>query len=525
MKVPIRISSMTAIALFACASLLAAPVSHTERFVRDFPLDAGGTLWIEDPIGAVDVVGSDQDGVSVSVVKVVVAPEGTSLKEGREQTQVLMGGDAKSRLIRTVVNGSPAAKWKSNVAYVVRVPRATTVHITGQMGEHIKVTNIAGTVTAKNTNGEITLDSIDGPVTVDSVNGNIHFLTEARPSDPVQLTTVNGSIEVQVNGDSNLDWIAQSITGDFKTNLALRSPRIALNTMRGIVNGPGGPSLVTTAVMGDVFLLSRGGSPNEIRSVKMAVVRPAVPGPQATPVASLGVLQQQARVIETIEQPLVNGPFMYATKLGNFRIGEIRGLASIQTGAGQVYLGTVTGNCSVRSMGGPLELGDIYGDLNAHTEAGEILVRNARKGGELSTGGGTLHVIYAGGAISLHNGGGDIIVNQAVGAVEADTRSGDVMVTMDPRLHTQHVSVKTTKGNIVLNIGGRFAADIDATILTTDEEAAGVRSDFNGLTIKRDTFNGKTRVRATGKIGGGGEKIELYTEDGEIQITQQGVTH
>jgi hypothetical protein len=239
----------------------------------------------------------------------------------------------------------------------------------------------------------------------------------------------------------------------------------------------------------------------------------------------VGSIQQQARVIETIETALVNGPFMYAAKTGNFRIGEIRGLASIQTGAGQVTLGSVTGSCSVRSMGGPLDLGDIYGELNAHTEAGEVLVRSARKGGELSTGGGTLHVMFAGGPLSLHNGGGDIVVNQALGSIDAETRSGDVSLTMDPRLHTQRVSAKTTKGNIVLNIGARFGAEIDATILTTDEEATGVRSDFNGLTIKRDTFNGKTRVHATGRIGGGGEKIELYSEDGEIQITQQGVAH
>ena len=52
-----------------------------------------------------------------------------------------------------------------------------------------------------------------------------------------------------------------------------------------------------------------------------------------------------------------------------------------------------------------------------------------------------------------------------------------------------------------------------------------IHSDFAGLTVKRDQFNGKTRLRATGKIGGGGEKVELYTEDGEIQIEQQGVAH
>jgi len=516
MKLLFRIGGMTAIALLAGGSLLAAGVSHTERFVRDFPMEVGGSLWIENPIGNVDVTGSDQPGVSVSVVKVVAAPDSASLKEGREQTQVLMGGDNKARVIRTVVNGSRDAKWKSNVAYVIHVPRASQVHVNGNMADHINVSNINSTVTVKNVNGDITLEAVSGAVTIDSANGDIHYITDAKPSQPVQLTTINGGIEVQVASDSNLDWIAQSIAGDFRTNLPVRG-RISGNAFRGSINAPGGPTMTTTALMGNIFLLTRGGRQEDIRSVRMAAARSNTVTPA---IAKTQTQQNTATLIETIETPLVQGNFMYATNYGNFHIGEVRGFVSIQTGAGQVNLGSVTGNCSVRSLGGPLDLGDIMGDLNARTDAGEVLVRSARKGGELATGGGTLRVMFSGGPLSLHNGGGDIVVNQATGSIDAETRSGDVSLTMDPRVHTQRVTAKTTKGNILLNVSARFGADIDATVLTTDEEAAGIRSDFTGLTVKRDQFNGKTRVHATGKIGGGGEKIELFAEDGEIQIGQ-----
>ena len=520
MKSSFRISGLTAIALLACVSLAAAPLSHTERFVRDFPMEIGGSLWIENPIGNVDVVGSDQLGISVSVVKVVAAPEAASLKEGREQTQILLEGDNKTRVIRTVVTGTRESKWKSNVAYVIRVPRASQVHVKGNMGEHIKVSNIASTVTVKNTNGDITLEGVSGAVTVDSANGDIHFLSDAKPTQPVQLTTINGGIEVQVAGESNLDWIAQSIKGDFRTNLPVRG-RVSGQAFRGIVNQPGGPSMTTTALMGNIFLLSRGGSQDDIRSIRVAATRPAQNAVRISPV------QQQAPTgtySETIQTPLVQGNFMYATNYGNFHIGEVRGFVSIQTGAGQVTLGTVTGDVSVRSGGGPLDLSDIFGNLSARTEAGEVLVRSARKGGELATGGGTLRVIYSAGPLALHNGGGDIVVNQAASSIDADTRSGDLLLTMDPRLKTQHVTAKTTKGNIILNLGARFGAEIDATVLTTQEDAVGIHSDFPGLTVKRDQFNGKTRVRATGKIGGGGEKVELFAEDGEIQIGQQGLS-
>ncbi len=524
MKSSFRISGLTAIALLACASLAAAPLSHTERFVRDFPMEIGGSLWIENPIGNVDVVGSDQLGISVSVVKVVAAPEAASLKEGREQTQILLEGDNKTRVIRTVVTGTRESKWKSNVAYVIRVPRASQVHVKGNMGEHIKVSNIASTVTVKNTNGDITLEGVSGAVTIDSANGDIHFLSDAKPTQPVQLTTINGGIEVQVAGESNLDWIAQSIKGDFRTNLPVRG-RISGQAFRGIVNQPGGPAMTTTALMGNIFLLSRGGSQDEIRSVRAAAAQRTAQSPNQVRISPVPAQQPPTGTYsETIQTPLVQGTFMYATNYGNFHIGEVRGFVSIQTGAGQVTLGTVTGDVSVRSGGGPLDLSDIFGNLSARTEAGEVLVRSARKGGELSTGGGTLRVIYSAGPLSLHNSGGDIVVNQAASSIDADTRSGDLLLTMDPRLKTQRVTAKTTKGNIILNLGARFGAEIDATVLTTQEDAVGIHSDFPGLTVKRDQFNGKTRVRATGKIGGGGEKVELFAEDGEIQIGQQGLS-
>jgi len=519
MRASFRIGGLAAIALLACGALVAAPLSHTERFVRDFPMEAGGSLWIENPVGNVDVVGSDQQGVSVSVVKVVGAPDAGSLKEGREQTQILMEGDNKTRVIRTVITGTHESKWKSNVAYVIRVPRASQVHVKGSMGEHIRISNIASTVTVKNTNGDITLEGVGGAATVDSANGDIHFLSDAKPSQPVQLTTINGGIEVQVSGESNLDWIAQSIKGDFRTNLPVRG-RISGNAFRGLVNNAGGPSMTTTALMGNIFLLSRGGSQDDIRSVRMA----ARPTPNPIRISPVQANQNIAAYSETIQTPLVQGNFMYATNYGNFHIGEVRGFVSIQTGAGQVTLGTVTGDCSVRSGGGPLDLSDIFGTISARTEAGEVLVRSARKGGEIGTGAGTLRVIYSAGPLSLHNGGGDIIVNQAASSVDAETRSGDLSLTMDPRLHTQHINAKTTKGNIILNFGPRFGADIDATVLTTQEDAVGIHADFTGLTVKRDQVNGKTRVHATGKIGGGGEKVELFAEDGEIQIGQPGAS-
>ncbi|MDQ6800930.1 MAG: hypothetical protein M3041_08850, partial [Acidobacteriota bacterium] len=72
---------------------------------------------------------------------------------------------------------------------------------------------------------------------------------------------------------------------------------------------------------------------------------------------------------------------------------------------------------------------------------------------------------------------------------------------------------------IVINLSPKYGADIDAVILTTDPEANSIHSDFAGLQIKSEQVGSKTRIHATGKVNGGGERVELYAEEGDIHIS------
>jgi hypothetical protein len=41
--------------------------------------------------------------------------------------------------------------------------------------------------------------------------------------------------------------------------------------------------------------------------------------------------------------------------------------------------------------------------------------------------------------------------------------------------------------------------------------------------VRREQVGNKTRIRATGKINGGGERVELYAEEGDIHISAQNI--
>lgn len=503
-------SLILAALLAASLAAEAANIRKNFRVEEKFPLREGGALVLENPLGNVHVIGTDEAGVDTLAIKTVIGVDANAVEEGRQRTALIVGGDDKTRVLRAAMPPLPSKSWSSKVSWRVKVPRSAHVRIISNSSDRILIQNILGSVVVKNINGEIALENAPGTVTVESVNGDIIYATQ-KPTGNVTLSTVNGDVTIRVKPDVDFRFVAEAIRGDILTNLPARGGFV--NTaFRGTVNAPGGPTIRAGTLMGNVSLLNFGArlSTPESLKVKMNVPMQQPPGPMLvgtrpnTPEVRLGV---------------VTKTYKYATNLGNVKIGEIQGDADIFTGAGEVQLGAVQGSLKVRSHGGPLTIGEVEGPIFATTRAGNIFVDAARRGGEIATQGGTVRLLYTSGPTRLVSGGGDITVRQAAAPVNAMTSSGDVFLTMDPNARSHAVTAKTEKGNVVIHVGSRFGADVTATILTTDPTAHAIVSDIPGLSISREQVDGKTRIRATGKINGGGERMELEAIDGGIRIT------
>lgn len=499
-------------ALLPATGLLATTFATGKPVVREFPIDPAGSVWIDNPFGSIDVIGGEGNVVSVSVVRSITATDPVAMKEASDAVVVAFEGDMKVRLIHTVMPASRNAHWTATVNYVVQVPRSVAVKIGSKSAEHIHVSHINGSVTVNGFSATLIMEGVVGASAVSMVNGRIIYDTDG-PVSKAQIQAVNADIEVRVPASAKFEWVADTINGDILTTFPIRGGRFAGTIFHGQVNGPGGPTINTSTMMGRVLLLAKGSITSQAASMR---VNPS--DHQRVPADVLLSPSQK------IQLPFVNHDWIFVASVADVTVGEIRGNAHVETGAGEVELGTVFGQCSVTSMGGPLNLGDIIGPLFAHTGAGDILVRAARMGGEVMTDGGLILVIYAGGPMLLRSGGGDIIVRQFSTAVDAETTSGDITLTGDPKQRRLKVTARTQQGNVILNVSPRFAADIDATILTSDPDVNEMHIDFTGLTVRREQVGAKTRIRATGKVNGGGERVELYAEEGDIHISAQTVS-
>jgi DUF4097 and DUF4098 domain-containing protein YvlB len=493
----------------------AANVRKNFRVEQKFLSNPGGALVLENPVGDIEIIGSDRNDIDTVVMKTVIAVNEAAIEEGRHNTTLITGGDDKTRVLRAALPLIPSRNWSSRVTWRVKVPRSLHIRVISNSSDRIRVANIDGTVIVKNVNGEVVLENVRGEATVQSVNGSVVYQI-AQPTRNAMLSTVNGNISVRVRPDVDFRIVAETVKGDIKTNLPARGAFFD-TTFRGSVNAPGGPTISAGTLMGHIEIVSNQ-QPYTAPQSLVAKYQPPRPRQQATTTVSAGRRPSVAGR-QDVKLALVQGSYTYATSIGDVLVQEIQGNGDIFTGAGEVQLGAVRGSLKVRSHGGPLRLGEILGPLVATTTAGDIFVDAARRGGQIATQGGTIRLLYTSGPTRLASGGGDITVSQAAAPVAAETTSGDVFLTMDPNVKSQAVSGKTGKGNVVVHVSERFGADVEATILTSDPAAHAIRSDIPGLSISREQVGDKTRIRATGKINGGGERMVLEATDGGIRIT------
>ena len=480
-------------------------VGRTFRVVEHFPMSSNGTLILENPVGDIEITGVDgETNVTADVLKTVVATDENGIEEGRFFTELVVGGDPNTRVLRTAMNpGQRKKQWSSSVHWRVRVPRTTHVRVASTSSNHVRVASMRGNVYVKNFNGTVQFENNTGLVTADSANGSITYTAPTVQSE-TRLSTLNGHITVRVNPGADIRWVAETIGGDIRTNLPVRG-MFAGPSFRGSLNAPGGTLLQTATLTGNIHLLGLGAVPaDSIQSVR-TLEKILIPADQIN--QSSGGMRRG----------VVTGSITYDTMAGDIVVTEVRGGAILSTKAGRVSLGSVYGDATVRSNGG-LQLGEILGTLKATTSAGDIFVEAARRGGVVETIGGTIRILYTGGPTRLVSGGGDIVVRQAAGAVDAATRSGDITIAVDRNARRQKIEAETEKGNILLNVSPAFGADFDLTVITDDPSANTIQADFPGLSISHEQADGKTRIRATGKINGGGERVSLQATGGSIRI-------
>ncbi len=242
------------------------------------------------------------------------------------------------------------------------------------------------------------------------------------------------------------------------------------------------------------------------------------------------------------------------TSGGNIRVGDVGGELKVHTSGGSIILGTVTGTSSIHTSGGSISLGHGGRNVNAHTSGGGIMIGPSKgnvnvhtsggninigmtdgdvdantSGGSISvsgskgtigikTSGGNLSVESSGGPVRANTSGGSIRIMQAKGAIDAGTSGGAIeaeMIETDNSKDT-HVKLHSSGGPLTVYLPTTIEATVSADLKISDfaDRDYEIYTDFP-LSIKGEDSD---HISARGNINGGGDRIQLNTTNGDIQI-------
>jgi hypothetical protein len=185
----------------------------------------------------------------------------------------------------------------------------------------------------------------------------------------------------------------------------------------------------------------------------------------------------------------LDGPVVADTSGGTIEARQVRGRVVADTSGGSIELEDVQGSVEADTSGGSISLTRIAGEATAETSGGSIAVRDVDGGLTAETSGGSIEIEEVRGRVEAETSGGSIHARFASGNGQGGrlrTSGGDVRVWLDPSLG---LDVDASSS------GGRVVSDLPIEV---QGEAK--------------------RGRLTGRLAGGGPRLELRTSGGSIYI-------
>jgi len=213
---------------------------YTEEFHQTYALAAGGRVELDNINGAVHITAWDRNEVKVDAVKYA----GTKERLDEAKIEVEAGSDYVS--IRTkypdhdhMFNGG----WNdpAGVEYTLTVPRAARLDEIKLINGSLDIHRVAGEVHASCINGRMVAEGLQGKAKLETIKGRMEAHFDRLTNSPVELSSVNGSLELTLPSDAKAELEASTVSGgiDDDFGLHVRHHRFVGHDLRGELGGGG----------------------------------------------------------------------------------------------------------------------------------------------------------------------------------------------------------------------------------------------------------------------------------------------
>jgi hypothetical protein len=238
---------LTAFAVAATAGF----AKVTEKFAQTYPLDANGSIRLENVNGSVEIVAWDRNEVSLE------AEKSARNEEGLARMQLRIQSDNRRLSIKTEYE----KKWKfwenmnAQVHYKLMVPAGAALDSIEVVNADIRVHGVTGAVELESVNGGIEAEGVAGNGKFNTVNGTIRVTYAAMPvGGRISLGTVNGTCKLTLPADAAFDFDADTVNGRIRCDFPITLRDSGKREMHGAVNG-GGTRVTLESVNGSLSVI------------------------------------------------------------------------------------------------------------------------------------------------------------------------------------------------------------------------------------------------------------------------------
>lgn len=247
-----RIRLQFLIVAAAALSLVAVPAFATENvFEAAYPLSSGGTFSLTNVNGSVEVGGWDRDEVLVRAVK-------RSRHGAAGVSRVKIEVDAALGSVSVMTRYPQTESIDVTVEYSIRVPARLRLTNIQTVNGDIRVRDLETGGELRTVNGDLEVLNGAGHMGARTTNGNVRLELAhlGEGGTPIRVETVNGSVALEVPASVDAVVHAQSLNGDFQSDLPLK---VEASTGRAEVRarlGDGGAAVILRTVNGGIRILA-----------------------------------------------------------------------------------------------------------------------------------------------------------------------------------------------------------------------------------------------------------------------------
>jgi DUF4097 and DUF4098 domain-containing protein YvlB len=214
-----RTLAILAAVLLIGATAATASEPYKENFSQSYPLDAKGTVSLENVNGDVTVTAWERGEVKVDAVKQCES------KDALDKLKIEVS--ASRSLVRIETRYPDSHGWTGghdncSVTYTVSVPATSQLDKVDLVNGDLKVSGVGGGVRAETVNGTLEARDVTGDLKLESVNGAVDVTCATLgASQRVEIESVNGTIELTLPGQASARLRAETVNGKISNDFGL----------------------------------------------------------------------------------------------------------------------------------------------------------------------------------------------------------------------------------------------------------------------------------------------------------------